>query len=588
VALAGSARPVPVSFQTGAVVVAPGVHASAIRDDLERLDATVPTMRELASEHDGVLFLQFTALEDGARITYPGIGNFPPGYDSRNRSWYRAAKRVRRRIWTPPIFSATTNQLTFITAMPVYAPGDRFAGVAAVEIAIVDLLQNLTRSDGVSGGAGGTTILVQPTATGTLRVLAERTNATAAGAWRVRPTLPTYAGLPFAPIVADVRARRSGIARLTDRGTDQLWIYAPVPTLDAALVQRLPYAAVRAAAAASGESLRHEATRQVQLSGVVASIMVVLVALTAIVVAGTATRPIRALAAVARRLGAGDFDARADARGNDEIAALGRAFNAMVPRLQDGLRMQQSLELARAVQQNLLPLRPPAIAGFDIAGASEYCDETGGDYYDFVDLSHNGKRRVAIAVGDVSGHGIASALVMASARAALRGAIDATTTPSLVIDRANALLCDDITDGSFMTLVLLVVDPASGAVRWVNAAHDAPLVYHVPSGTFVPLPGSDIPLGIDAGWGYSEHTAAIPAGEVLIALGTDGIWETENAAGEAFGRGRWERLVRENHALPAADICGAILGDVAAFRGGGNAVDDVTLVIIKYTAAAVA
>jgi sigma-B regulation protein RsbU (phosphoserine phosphatase) len=248
--------------------------------------------------------------------------------------------------------------------------------------------------------------------------------------------------------------------------------------------------------------------------------------------------------------------------------------------------MQHSLELARAVQQNLLPIRPPEIPGFDIAGASEYCDETGGDYFDFVDLSHDARRNVAIAVGDVSGHGIAAALLMASARAALRGSIDEETSPRDAMERANRLLCADITDGSFMTLVLLLLDPATGVVRWVNAAHEAPLLYHVPSDTFIPLTGSDVPLGIDERWPYTEHTTPVPAGEVLVALGTDGIWETENPDGVAFGRGRWERLVRERAGLPAAEVCRTILADVAAFRGPSPPLDDVTLVVIKFTAVA--
>jgi sigma-B regulation protein RsbU (phosphoserine phosphatase) len=300
------------------------------------------------------------------------------------------------------------------------------------------------------------------------------------------------------------------------------------------------------------------------------------------------TRPIVALAAVARRVGAGDFAARADARGSDEVAELGRSFNAMVPRLQDGMRMQQSLELARAVQQNLLPLRPPAIDGFDIAGVSKYCDETGGDYYDFVDLEPGDGPRIAIAVGDVSGHGIAAALVMASARAALRGAVGSVDSAREAMERANRLLCADITDGSFMTLVLLVIDPLAAVVRWVNAAHDAPLIYHPASDAFVELAGADVPIGIDETWTYTERSAPLPAGEILAALGTDGIWETENSRGEQFGRERWERLVRAYAACPAAEICRRIIADVDAFRGDTQPADDVTLVIVKFVAAGAA
>ncbi len=598
--LSGAADAFPASFAVGSVLVPPGVSPESVRGDLQRLDATIPLLRDLRREYGDVVFLQFTALENGARDDFPGHGNYPPNYDSRRRNWYVTVKREQRRIWTPPLFSASTKQLTFITAMPVYGPQHRFAGVSAVEIPFLFLLRapastairnarsgaDLTEFAGVAHDLE--TKLVTATATNGLTVVAQRTGAMEAAAWKSQPKHPTLVdGVDpqFGAVVADVAAGRPGIARFIYAGGDQLWIYAPVPSLHAALLQILPYAVIRAASDVAGASLRREATGQVQLTGIVALVMVAIVTVVGFIVAGAATKSFRDLATVAIRVGEGDLEARADVRGNDEIAALGRTFNAMIPKLQDGLRMQQSLELARAVQQNLLPLRPPVVPGFDIAGASEYCDETGGDYYDFVDLSHDAERNVAIAVGDVSGHGIAAALLMASARAALRGAIGGATAPGDAMERANRLLCADITDGSFMTLVLLVLDPATGVVRWVNAAHEAPLLYHFPTDAFVPLIGSDVPLGVDETWTYVEHTTPIPAGDVLLALGTDGIWETENPSGAAYGRERWERLVREHARLGAADLCRTILADVASFRGPSPPVDDVTLVIIKFTAA---
>jgi sigma-B regulation protein RsbU (phosphoserine phosphatase) len=249
--------------------------------------------------------------------------------------------------------------------------------------------------------------------------------------------------------------------------------------------------------------------------------------------------------------------------------------------------MQHGLEIARAVQQNLLPLQPPVIPGFDIAGASEYCDETGGDYYDFVDLSRTGEGRVAIAVGDVSGHGIGAALLMASVRAALRASIDGADSPEASMQRANRLLCADVGDGSFMTLVLTLVDRSAGTIRWVNAAHDAPLVYHRNANAFLETAGADVPIGIDPTWPYAEHELTLPAGDFVLAIGTDGIWETEDGAGKPYGRERFRELVRNTADRSAADMCRTIMEDVAAFRGEAPSTDDVTLVIIAFAVGAV-
>jgi sigma-B regulation protein RsbU (phosphoserine phosphatase) len=101
----------------------------------------------------------------------------------------------------------------------------------------------------------------------------------------------------------------------------------------------------------------------------------------------------------------------------------------------------------------------------------------------------------------------------------------------------------------------------------------------------LPADGGDIPIGIDADWSYSEHELALPAGDVVLAVGTDGIWETENAQGEQFGRERFRALVRAHAAQSAGALCSTILEEVARYRGSLPAADDVTLVIVKFAVA---
>jgi sigma-B regulation protein RsbU (phosphoserine phosphatase) len=598
--LGGAPGTIPVSATVGSVMAPKSVNPAAARDNFERLSGTFDTLRGLARDHPGLFLAQFTALETGERDNFPGHGGYPATYDSRKRSWYRAAKASGKRKWTPN-FSASTKQLTFIASMPVHEPGGRFAGVAAIEIPIVDVLRNLDRSTQRQEKAGASslgqvadevaTILVVPIKSAhaktpdALQVLAQRSYQKQAANWTAAPALVNITGsdpVAYAGLVADVLAGRSGIARMSLNGADSLWAISPVPALGAAILVVLPYDRILAAADASSMAVRAAANAQLRDSGIVSLLMLALLAILAYYVSGIATKPIRELVAVVTRIGGGDLSARATVRGSDEIAALATAFNAMVPQLQDGLRMQHGLELARAVQQNLLPIRPPKIAGFDIAGASAYCDETGGDYYDFVDLSRAGDQRVEIAVGDVSGHGIGAALLMASVRAALRASIDAADSPSASIKRANRLLWADVADGSFMTLILALIDASAGSIGWVNAAHDAPAIYHRDSDTFLASSGADIPIGIDPDWPYAEHALQLPPGNFVVAIGTDGIWETDDPAGIPFGRSRFRELVRTHAGRSAAEICGIIMEEVAVHRGDGPTIDDVTLVVIGF------
>ena len=122
----------------------------------------------------------------------------------------------------------------------------------------------------------------------------------------------------------------------------------------------------------------------------------------------------------ATRIAGGDLTTRATVRTHDEIHDLAEAFNAMVPKLQEHTQMEHSLRLAKEIQQNLLPDGPPPIAGIDVAGSNTPADQTGGDYFDFLDLSAWKGSTLAVAVGDVTGHGIPAALLMATARSLLR------------------------------------------------------------------------------------------------------------------------------------------------------------------------
>jgi sigma-B regulation protein RsbU (phosphoserine phosphatase) len=253
----------------------------------------------------------------------------------------------------------------------------------------------------------------------------------------------------------------------------------------------------------------------------------------------------------------------------------------MIADLRDRLRLRHSLDVAMEVQQRLLPRRPPVVRGLDIAGHSTYCDETGGDYYDFLTLDTPAPDSVLIALGDVMGHGVAAALVMAGARAVLRDRAGSEGGLAELVGRLNRMLAADLESSRFMTMHLAVVNGRDRVYRWVSAGHDAAIVYDPATDQFEENSAGDLPLGIMDESTYEEHTCGpLRTGQVIV-VGTDGVWEMPNAAGEQFGKPRLRDIIRATAAGTAEQIAQAVRDQLAKFRGDCRPVDDVTFVVLK-------
>ncbi len=250
----------------------------------------------------------------------------------------------------------------------------------------------------------------------------------------------------------------------------------------------------------------------------------------------------------------------------------------------DKQRLEFDMELAASVQQGFWPKAGLPMAGFDVAGMSVPCDATGGDYYDYLmrPAGDAGQGTCVVAVGDVTGHGIQAALLMASVRAFLRARLLSPGGPAQVLDDVNRLLVQDLgMTGRFMTLFLLELAPQAGRLRYVRAGHDPALLYDPGSDAFTELGGRGIPLGIDGSWNFEENTVeTVPPGAVL-ACGTDGIWESRGETGEMYGKDRLRRVLRDVSAGDARSVAQAVLADLGGFRCGAPQRDDVTLVVVK-------
>jgi len=168
-------------------------------------------------------------------------------------------------------------------------------------------------------------------------------------------------------------------------------------------------------------------------------------------------RPVVELSHHVRCLGEGDLEREISLPYARELAHLTDDINQMTADLRDRIRMRQSLALAMEVQENLLPSETPTVEGLDIAGHSTYCDETGGDYYDYLEVAGLSKTTAVVAVGDVVGHGVAAAMLMATARGILRSRCDQHGSLADLLTHMNVHLSHDVNAGRFMTMLLVTL-----------------------------------------------------------------------------------------------------------------------------------
>ncbi|HUS08986.1 MAG TPA: SpoIIE family protein phosphatase [Pyrinomonadaceae bacterium] len=242
-------------------------------------------------------------------------------------------------------------------------------------------------------------------------------------------------------------------------------------------------------------------------------------------------------------------------------------------------RLERELQLAMEIQQRFQPTAPPVVMGYEFQGISFPCYEIGGDYYDFIKRDDG---RLVIALGDVSGKGTAAALLMSSLHASIHAQTGSHDTLVETISAVNRYLAENIPSNRFVTLFYAELDPESGAVSFLNAGHNPPLIVHA-AGTVEQLASGGLPLGIKADAEYREGRTHLQPGDVLVIY-SDGVTEAASPNGEEFGPTRLYEVVSRNVDASAAGIRDRIESALTKFSQGTQAADDITLVIVKRQA----
>ncbi len=303
------------------------------------------------------------------------------------------------------------------------------------------------------------------------------------------------------------------------------------------------------------------------------------------------SRPIRQLAWKADQIARGDLDARVEITSSDEIGLLGENFNFMADQISillqqtaEKAKLEQELEVAKTIQETLVPSDAPVKKpNLTFAGFYQPAAQTGGDWWTWADLPGG---RILLVIGDVTGHGIPSAMITAAAKSACDVAryIHEEITVTRLLEIMNHAIFESAKRRFVMTCFASIVDTKARTITYANAGHNFPYLYRQSEGKgeFGSLMIRGNRLGDDPNSKYEAKTTDLAIGDVLVWY-TDGIVECENTIGEEYGEKRFRASVKKAAALDASEMRDSIIADASNYFGDTSRKDDITMVVGRIT-----
>jgi sigma-B regulation protein RsbU (phosphoserine phosphatase) len=577
-----------ISYSTQVFRMVPGVEKEDVNEDIMRLSALTPVYQDVSKRFPDLIIWQYTSLENGLQSIYPGHDGIPK-WDHRKQAWYTEALKTDRKAppWSEPYVDPETRQLVIAATLPVKRRTGEIAGVTALISPLSRILERkLLVKNILSETRSFMCYLAAVPKTdrkNMVIVASDEYTDVKNRSWitpRKAEWLTSSNVEQHQAMVADLEMEHTNIRRMPYKGHDSLWAYGKLG-FTSFLVLITPYEEILKPADQAKEYIQIHINKMVNIIWYLMFGMIVFVFILAVAFSRTVTKPLQALSDGAKNLSKGNFNARVDIPSRDEFGEMGQLFNSLGPQLKEHYQWRHSMDLAREVQQNLLPDTEPLIEGLDIAGKSIYCDKTGGDYYDFLEIGQPDMGKITVVVGDVSDHGIPSALLMTTARALIRQRYSMPGDISQIVSDVNRHLTKDVQEsGQFMTLFYSEIDSREKSVKWVRAGHDPALLYDPSTDTFDELTGTGIPLGVFDSTLYKTSHRKIVTGQIIV-IGTDGIWEAHNTTGDMFGKEKLKKIVRDHAKAPATEIVATVIDEVEKFRKPVEQEDDITLVVVK-------
>jgi sigma-B regulation protein RsbU (phosphoserine phosphatase) len=498
-------------------------------------------------------------------------------------TWYTRPKSLGRGVWSEPYFDEGAGNILMSTYSAPFQVGgsssdagiaaDRFGGVCTVDIDLPRLRETAGREldaelDFVILAADGHYVFHPDPSRIMARTAFDYLNDAGRGS--------------LAPVVRELLSVEAGANWIDGWETDEpLGVFhARVPSTGWTFIARVPTASVLA-------DVRRRTL--VNAAALIAALALICAAI--YFVAGRIAAPITALERGVLEVGGGDLDARIDESAPTvEIRNLAGSFNRMTADLRSVVdrlavekserqRIEHDLDIARRIQQGLLPTAKPDLAEYDIAGWSRAANKTGGDYYDWQRLPDG---RILVSLADVSGHGIGPALVAAVCRAYARASVAANENElDRIVNRLNDLLVEDMPDGRFVTFAGVLLDPARHRAQMLSAGHGPLFRCLYAAGELMESGADGLPLGLmaDGDYGPSDEFPLDPGDSILLV--TDGLFEWSSAAGEAYGLERLRTSIRKLAASPADEMIRGLYDKAREFVGGIDQADDVSIVVVR-------
>jgi sigma-B regulation protein RsbU (phosphoserine phosphatase) len=500
-----------------------------------------------------------------------------PKYNYPEQDWFRIPISSQRASWTEPYFDEGGGEVLMTTvSMPFHLNGE-IAGVVTADLSVHKLGEEVQNMKVGRDGSGWAFLITQSG-----NFLAERHSEHV-----MRESVFTLAEKANHPELKQLGQRmikgESGIIRIPNWHRDgYVWVaFAPVKGPNWAFGVVISEAEIMAPVT----QLAYQSLA-FALAGLAALLAVVFL------VGSGLTKPLEQVAQSAKRLATGDLSAKVSGvRPGDEVGDLAESFNTMVDDLNSYVlelttttaakeRIESELELARQIQQSILPRTYPAFphrSEFDLYGVTRPAREVGGDFYDFfmIDDEHLG-----LVVGDVSGKGVPAAFFMTIARTLIKNAAGHYQNPVEILNEANAQVVEDNPMYMFVTVFCGVYHIPSGSLRFARAGHPPPLLRRA-NGEVSALPLVEgIALGVVDDMGLEPGEVWLEPGDVILSF-TDGLDEAVNGKDEMFGIPRAKQWLKSTEPVSAPEMIEALVKHQSAFTGPVEQFDDLTLLMMR-------
>jgi sigma-B regulation protein RsbU (phosphoserine phosphatase) len=536
-----------------------------------------PAVRTLGDD----LFCPYVC-RDGEGLRRQNIGRSAYDWHADSQwTWWHEPIAKGRGVWSAPYFDEGAGNVLMITYSAPFAVGERLAGVTTVDVD----LESIGDRVGTEVLGGLAFFILTPEGRFVFSGLADESSV-----GTVFEVAQAAGHAELARAAERMVAGETGVAVLPGFGgappkgweswnQTQWAFFAPMESTGWSVVALMPEREAFASA-----------NRRVRLAAFGLGAALTMTVASIVVVSGRLVRPITRLRDSANRIASGDLATRVEGiSGSDEIADLGRAFNTMTDDLARHIdrlaaeqaareRLERDMQVARDIQQGLLPMLPPPIEGFDVSGWSRPAEQTGGDYYDWQVLPDG---RVAIVLADVTGHGLGPALVTAFCRAYARAVFRKHDGLPEAMRELNGLLGTDLTDSRFITLVAAIVVPNTDEVLVLSAGHGPILHYVAATGVVESYPAHAMPLGVMEEFVFDPAQSFVMRPGDVVALTTDGFFEWPQEGGRMYGTQRLCDSLARRAGRGSGSIIDGLVRDVEAFAGGTAQPDDLTAVIIK-------